>query len=160
MRAKKVAAAAAALIVAGWCASGGLAGADPTHPPGPPPGPAPSPAPAAAPKTTIDKDGTYVVGKDIVPGTYSSAGPVADKVCYWKRVSGDKIVDNALTKKPQVIEIEPSDTAFKTDRCQPWQLTNCPPDCPPPQQAPPLGFPGIPGLPGFPPPSPPQSGNP
>ncbi|OHU83542.1 hypothetical protein [Mycobacterium talmoniae] len=71
-------------------------------------------------------------------------------MCYWKRLSGDKIVDNAMTKKPQVVQIEPSDTAFKTDHCQPWQLVDCPPTCPPPQQAPPPGL----GLPPILPPAP------
>jgi hypothetical protein len=64
-----------------------------------------------------------------VPGTYSTAGPVGKGTCYWKRVSGPDgkdIVDNAMTKKPQVVQIEPSDKAFKTDGCQPWQKTDSP----------------------------------
>ncbi|MGV0791959.1 hypothetical protein [Mycolicibacterium sp. XJ1819] len=93
----------------------------------------PDPAPPPAPKTTIDADGTYAVGTDIVPGTYSSAGPIPDGVCYWKRVNGDKLVANALTKKSQVVKIEPGDTAFVTNDCQPWTLTNAKP---PPQTAP------------------------
>jgi hypothetical protein len=84
------------------------------------------PTPPAPPKTTIDADGTYEVGKDIQPGRYSSAGPVGDGACYWKRVNGTDIVDNALTKKAQVIQIEPTDTAFTTNECQPWQLTDAP----------------------------------
>ena len=98
----------------------GSANAQPTPEPAPP-GPAPP-----GPKTTIDADGTYAVGKDIVPGVYSSAGPIADGACYWKRVNGDKIVDNALTKKPQVVQIDATDTAFTTSECQAWQLTNAP----------------------------------
>jgi hypothetical protein len=97
------------------------------------PDPAPVPAPPPAPKTSIDADGTYAVGTDIAPGVYSSAGPVADGACYWKRVSGDKLVDNALTKKPQVVEIQAGDTSFTTNECQPWQLTNA---APPPQAGP------------------------
>jgi hypothetical protein len=95
-------------------ASAATAQADP--PPGPPP----------APKTTIDADGTYAVGKDIQPGRYSSPGPVGDGACYWKRVNGTDIVDNALSKKEQVVQIEPTDTAFTTNECQPWQLTDAP----------------------------------
>lgn len=95
--------------------------------------PGPSPAPPPAPKTTIDADGTYAVGTDIVPGTYSTAGPIPDGVCYWKRVNGGKLISNALTKKPQVVKIEPGDTAFVTNDCQPWKLTNA---APPPQPAP------------------------
>ena len=74
-----------------------------------------------------DHDGTYSVGTDIVPGTYSSAGPVGSGRCYWKRLSGpngNDIIDNALSSKPQVVQIGPSDTAFKTDGCQPWQKTD------------------------------------
>lgn len=55
--------AVAGLILAGWAGSVGLAGADPE--------------PAPTPKTAIDSDGTYAVGIDIAPGTYSSAGPSA-----------------------------------------------------------------------------------
>jgi hypothetical protein len=128
MRPTRSAALTAALIV---CAgvSAGYAHAQPEPAPPPPPAPAPPPAP----KTTIDADGTYAVGKDIVPGTYASAGPIPDGACYWKRVNGDKLVDNALSKKPQVVQIEVGDTAFTTNDCQPWQLTDAKP---PPQPAP------------------------
>jgi hypothetical protein len=101
----------------------GIASADPPAPPPP------------QPNATMDHDGTYTVGTDIPPGTYSSGGPVGDGTCYWKRVSGNDVADNALSKKPQVVQIQPGDTAFKTDGCQPWQLT---PDAAVPQGVPPL----------------------
>ncbi|WP_415624174.1 hypothetical protein, partial [Mycobacterium intermedium] len=87
--------------------------------------PAPAPSPASAPKTTIDHDGTFLVGTDIAPGVYSSAGPVGNGTCYWKRLANPDgaLIDNALSKKPQVVRIEPTDKAFKTDGCQPWQST-------------------------------------
>lgn len=110
----------AVLVAAGWCASAGMAHAEPPPPP-------------PTPKTTIDTDGTFAVGKDIEPGTYTSAGPVGDGACYWKRANGTELVDNALTKKPQVVVIEPTDTAFTTNDCQPWQKTDAPP---PPQPGP------------------------
>src|SRR3954464_7685432 len=110
MRATRVA--AAAMAFAGCVASTGIAHADPPPPP--------------APKTTIDADGTYAVGQDIQPGTYSSAGPVGDGACYWKRVNGTEIVDNALSKKAQIVQIQPTDTAFTTNECQAWQLTDAP----------------------------------
>ena len=113
---------AAALLVAGWSASAGVAYADPAPPP-PPPGP----------KTTIDADGTYAVGTDIAPGAYQSAGPIDDGACYWKRVNGSGIVDNALSKKAQFVQIDPGDTAFTTSDCQPWQKTDA---APPPQPGP------------------------
>ncbi len=109
----------AALAVAGWCSGAAVAQADP------------APAPPPAPKTTIDADGTYAVGKDIQPGVYSSAGPVGDGACYWKRANGTNIVDNALSKKPQVVQIDATDTTFTTNECQSWQLTDAPPPPPP-----------------------------
>ena len=51
--------------------------------------------------------------------------PVAAR--FWR------VQFNALTGKAQVVQIEPTDTAFKTNGCQPWQLT----DAPPPGQTPP-----------------------
>lgn len=104
----------AALVLASCAGISGTASADPSTPP-------------PAPKTTIDHDGTYKVGADIVAGTYSSAGPVGSGTCYWKRMSGadgNEVVDNAISKKPQVVEIDPSDKTFKTDGCQPWQITD------------------------------------
>ncbi len=73
----------------------------------------------------MDHDGTYVVGTDILPGTYSSAGPVGNGTCYWKRMGNPDgaLIDNALSKKPQVVQIEPTDKAFRTTGCQPWQNT-------------------------------------
>ena len=125
VRSKSTAVAAAALFALSWGAAAGLATADPpAPPPGPAPGPPPGP-PGPGPKTTIDHDGTFAVGTDIVPGTYTSAGPVGSGTCYWKRIGngdgGKQLVDNAMSKKPQVVRIDPTDKAFKTDGCQPWQ---------------------------------------
>src|SRR3954469_7102153 len=111
-------AAAAAVLVVGWSASIAVASADPVPPP-PPPGP----------KTSFG-NGTYTVGADITPGVYQSAGPVNDGACYWKRVNGDGIVDSAMTKKPQIVQIDPADTTFTTSECQQWQKTDAAP--PPP----------------------------
>lgn len=104
---------AAGLLLAGWAGSAGIAAADPQT------------TPAPAPKTTIDHDGTYTVGTDIAPGTYTSAGPVGEGTCYWKRMANPDgaLIDNAMSKKPQVVQIEASDKAFKTTGCQPWQIT-------------------------------------
>lgn len=83
----------------------------------------------------MDHDGTYAVGTDVAPGIYSSAGPVGDGTCYWKLTNGSNTVDNAMSRKPQVVRIDPADTAFKTDGCQPWQST---PDASPPAPLSPL----------------------
>ncbi|KKF00001.1 hypothetical protein [Mycolicibacterium obuense] len=109
-----------AAVLACSCVAAPLAHAQPA-----PPAPAPAPA-ADGPKTTIDGNGSYAVGKDIVPGVYSSAGPVDNGACYWKRSAGDKLVDNALTKKPAFVQIDATDTSFTTTDCQTWQLTNAP----------------------------------
>ena len=84
-----------------------------------PPGPSP-------PKTTIETDGTYRVGTDIVPGTYRSAGPSAEGAsdCYWARLSSlneTHIIDSNISIGPEVVMIQPSDRAFLTHSCQPWQ---------------------------------------
>src|SRR5581483_433520 len=150
---------AAGLMIAGWAACAGVTGADPGAPPGPTPTPGPSrgaapgpppsaapgpapgtptapgpatvaaPPPGGGPKTSIDHDGIYLVGKDIMPGTYSSAGPVGNGACYWKRTGNPdgNLIDNAMSKKPQVVEIEATDKAFKTSGCQPWQTTGAAP---------------------------------
>jgi hypothetical protein len=156
----RTAALAAAIVLVGSAASAATAQADPEPTPPPPPAPESPPAPAPPapgpePKTTIDADGTYVIGTDIQPGVYSSAGPVGDGACYWKRVNGTSIVDNAMSKKSQIVQIEATDTAFTTSECQPWQLT----DAPVPVQSPGdlLGqlaqlVPMIAGNPGTPPP--------
>jgi hypothetical protein len=110
-----------AMVVA-MCGTATIAHADPTPPDGP--------------RTTIDTDGTYAIGTEIAPGTYSSAGPVGDSACYWKRVSGTNVVDNALSRKPQVVQIDSDDKSFKTDHCQPWQKLDCAASCPPAERAP------------------------
>jgi hypothetical protein len=59
-----------------------------------------------------------------VAGTYSSAGPVGSG---WKRLTGpnsNDVIDNALSSKPQVVQIDPSDSAFQTDSWQPWHKTD------------------------------------
>ena len=141
MRPTRTAAIAAALLVAAGVSAAHV-NAQPSSEPAPTPAPTEQPAPGpdgqpaaapAGPKTTIDADGTYAVGKDIVPGIYSSAGPNPDgTACYWKRVAGDELLDNALTKKPAVVQILANDTAFTTNDCQAWTLT---PNAPLPRQA-------------------------
>ena len=83
----------------------------------------------------MDHDGIFIVGTDIQPGTYASAGPVPDGTCYWKRMAdlhGGDIIDNAFTKQAQLVSIDATDKAFKTSGCQTWQKTDAaappPPD--------------------------------
>ena len=112
---------AAAVLVVGWSASIG-SGQRRSR----------AAATAAGPKTSFG-DGTYAVGTDITPGVYQSAGPVDDGACYWKRVNGDGIVANAMTKKAQTVQIEAGDTGFTSSECQDWQMTDA---APPPKPNP------------------------
>jgi hypothetical protein len=112
---KVLTAAATFLALSGaWPAT---AGADPT------------PAPAPAPKTTIDADGTYAVGTQIAPGSYSTAGPVGDGACSFKVVNSDNTDDTVFTKKPQVVTVGADAKSFKTKGCQPWQPADCSAGC-------------------------------
>lgn len=84
------------------------------------------PPPPFAPKTTIETDGTYRVGIDIVAGTYRSAGvsPEGESDCYWARLNDlnpNHIINNNLGAGPQVVTIQPGDRAFLTHSCLPWQ---------------------------------------
>jgi len=87
------------------------------------------PPPGPAPKTTMATDGMYRVGTDIVPGTYRSAGASAEgeSDCYWARLNSlnpTHIINNNISAGPQVVTIQPSDTAFLTHSCQTWQKTD------------------------------------
>jgi hypothetical protein len=91
------------------------------------PGSEPGAAPPASPANAIDKEGTFIIGKDIVPGRYRTAG---GDDCYWERdkdLKGgiDSIIDNGgISGGQQVIEILPSDVAFKTHGCGTWTLVS------------------------------------
>lgn len=87
------------------------------------------PPPLPVPKMTMDTDGTYRVGTDIVLGTYRSGGRSAEgeSDCYWARLNSlnpTDIIANNISTGPQVVEIQPSDTAFLTHSCQPWRKTD------------------------------------
>jgi hypothetical protein len=136
----RTAAAVAALTVGCFIAGTGVSVADPDTSPAPP---APAQDHAAAgvadapPQPgpqTMDHDGTFAVGSEILPGVYASGGPLPDDTCYWRRIGADNVtVENALSKQPQVVQIAATDIAFKTNGCQPWQLTGgAPPNQNPP----------------------------
>lgn len=81
------------------------------------------PAPAG-PATKIRKDGTYMVGSDILAGTWRATG---GSLCYWARKStltGDlgSIIDNNLASGQQLVTILPGDKAFETQGCGTWEL--------------------------------------
>ncbi|TLH61524.1 hypothetical protein [Mycolicibacterium neoaurum] len=127
-----------AVLAVAAMASAGIAAAEPPAPsPAPADPAAPAADPAPAPATVIDKDGSYRVGVDIVPGVYASAGPFPDGTCSWRRMAPaaegaeqGETLDRAFTKQPQVVQILPTDGVFKTTECQTWTLTNQPPPAP------------------------------
>jgi hypothetical protein len=82
----------------------------------------------------MNHDGVFVIGKDVLPGVYTSPGPLPGDTCYWRRIAADgSTAENALSKQAQTVQIDAGDMAFKTRGCQPWQLT----DAAPPNQNPP-----------------------
>jgi hypothetical protein len=57
--------------------------------------------------------GLYIVGTDIQPGRYRTAGGAG---CYWARLSSlstTSIIDNSASSSPQTVVIQPSDQAFQ-----------------------------------------------
>jgi hypothetical protein len=92
--------------------------------------PTTDPAPPADP--TIPGDGTFLVGPDIKPGTYRTAGPGSDRKdlglpCSWQRLKGtsgdlNDVVAAGLPSGPSVVTIKASDKAFTSDGCEKWTL--------------------------------------
>ena len=97
---------------------------EPTNTPTPVPSatpglPTPTPGPSAA-----FGEGVYIVGVDILPGTYRNAGTAS---CYWARLSGfsgslDDIIANSNVDGPAVVTIQATDTGFESTRCGTWAL--------------------------------------
>jgi hypothetical protein len=76
----------------------------------------------SGPKSVIETDGTYLVGTDILPGTYRTPG---GSQCYWARLRSldtSDIINNNNSSGPQVVEILATDRAFLTQNCQTWSL--------------------------------------
>lgn len=102
------------------------AGARPTTTPGTPiptrkPVEKSPPIPAA-----IAGDGTYLVGRTIKPGTYTSPGADTGR-CYWARLrdtSGEMraVIAASYRTGRQIVTIRKGDRAFVTDGCGPWEL--------------------------------------
>jgi hypothetical protein len=86
--------------------------------------PAPQQTQQQSSRTLIGKDGTYVVGVDIDPGTWRTGG---QHNCYWARLRSlntNDIIDNNSSDGPQVVEIAVSDKAFLTKGCGAWTLVS------------------------------------
>ena len=68
-------------------------------------------------------DGMCEVGIDIQPGIYRTR--VAAPGCYYARLSGfsgdvSDILANDLTDYPAIVEIQPTDKGFESQRCGTW----------------------------------------
>jgi len=80
------------------------------------------------PAAEVPGDGTFVVGKEIRPGTYRTDGPEDSVIpnCYWARLSGtsgefDDIITNGNTDGPATVTVSASDKAFLTSGCKTWK---------------------------------------
>ncbi|HLX58377.1 MAG TPA: hypothetical protein VKR83_15270 [Ktedonobacteraceae bacterium] len=85
----------------------------------------PTPKPTAKPAPSFAQfgDGTFVVGKDIQPGTYRTR--TGSPGCYFARLSGfggtvDEIIANANTDNPAIVTIAASDKGFQSTNCGTW----------------------------------------
>ena len=79
--------------------------------------------PIADALTTPSGDGTWVVGNEFAPGTYSAPG---SDFCSWKRLSGfsgdfDDIVAIDVGSGRQVVTIEETDVGFTSSGCGQWE---------------------------------------
>ena len=76
---------------------------------------------ATAKANTFSGTGTYLVGKDIQPGTYRAAAAPSGN-CYWERLSGtgggiNDTIANDNSSGPVVVTIQTSDAALKVSGC-------------------------------------------
>jgi hypothetical protein len=84
-----------------------------------------TPQPTSTPTPTFAQfgDGTFVVGKDIQPGTYRTREPSAG--CYFARLRGfggtvDDIIANENTDYPAIVTIAATDKGFQSNNCGTW----------------------------------------
>ena len=82
----------------------------------------PAPAKTTAKPVTLDGDGTYLVGTDILPGRWKTAGT---DFCYWARLKNDtgdlgSIIANHAGVGPSTVTVKATDGAFSTTGCGTW----------------------------------------
>jgi hypothetical protein len=83
----------------------------------------PSPAASQAPKFITFGNGTFVVGKDIKPGTYRTRHD--SDGCYFARLKGfggtvEDIIANENTDARAVVTIAATDKGFQSENCDQW----------------------------------------
>jgi hypothetical protein len=87
-----------------------------------------STARAAAPSQGVmSRDGIYVVGTDIKPGVYHTAGATTASSgnCYYallKSTNTNDVIDNNNVTGPATITVGPGVKAVDTTGCKPWQI--------------------------------------
>ncbi|MEU8279240.1 hypothetical protein ACFYOK_38210 [Microbispora bryophytorum] len=79
----------------------------------------------SGPTTTMAGDGQYLVGEDIKPGTYKTAGTDGGFACYWARLRNatgefSAIIANDNITGPARVTLKKGEY-FETKRCQPWK---------------------------------------
>ncbi|MFF1547843.1 hypothetical protein [Streptomyces sp. NPDC058291] len=85
----------------------------------------PKKAAPAGPATTFSGEGEYLVGEDVKPGTYKTAGSEGEFGCYWERAKNasgefDSIIANNNLEGPGRVTLNKGEY-FKTNRCQEWK---------------------------------------
>jgi restriction system protein len=79
-------------------------------------------------KPVMSRDGIFIVGSDIKPGKYYTAGSVRDGG-YWALLSStdpDDVIDNGFVTGPVSITVGRDVKAVKVRGCQPWHLIGDP----------------------------------
>ena len=88
--------------------------------------PTDTPGPSGA---TSFSDGTWVVGEDILPGTYRSSNSGSE--CYWERLNGfsgemEDVITNEITNEFALVEISSTDAGFSSVDCGTWMEATAP----------------------------------
>lgn len=90
--------------------------------------PSPTPVPPTPTPTgpvTAFGDGMFLVGTDILPGTYIV--PNVDDQCYWSRLASfsgelDDLIANSNPRGQSIVSIDSGDAGFESKRCGKWEL--------------------------------------
>jgi hypothetical protein len=84
-------------------------------------------APRAADLATRFDDGQWLVGHDIVAGTYQATVPAGSAGCVWERASSSdgtlgSVLDSGAGDpgRPVVVTIKTTDVVFRSHECGHW----------------------------------------
>jgi hypothetical protein len=84
-------------------------------------------SPVPAPLATQFDDGVWLIGRDIVAGTYQSFVPADSGGCMWERAdSPDGTLGSVLDSgagdpgTTVVVTVKPTDTIFRSHECGHW----------------------------------------